>query len=238
MIVFNIVDILLILIIIFSYYFTFNVDSKRVIFIPKGSTSYIITYLDKNGYSLNSLDYMLITKLGYPQSGWIDLKDTTMSKYDFLYKLTKSKAALVNITLIPGETYYYFLQNLAKKLKIPVKDVFDTYAKHAYKKDGNILSQTYSLPIGMNVNDLINYLFNYTDNKYKTYSKKIFGHYNKKKWYKYITLASVIQKESASKQEMPKIASVIYNRLEINMPLQMDGALNYGKTHIKKLPKK
>lgn len=238
LIIFSIVDILLILIIIFSYYFTLKVDSKRVVFIPKGSTKYIITYLDKNDYSLNTLDYMLIKKLGYPQSGWIDLKDTSMTKYDFLYKLTKSKAALVNITLIPGETYYYFLQNLAKKLKIPTHEVFDTYARLAYKKDGNILPQTYSLPIGMNVNDLIKYLFDYTNNQYKKYSKKIFGHYNKEKWYKYITLASIIQKESASIQEMPKVASVIYNRLEKNMPLQMDGTLNYGKNSHKRVTPK
>jgi len=229
MLAFNTIDIFLILTIIFSYYFTLTVDSKRVLFIPKGSTNYIIAYLDKKNYSLNIMDKWLIKSFGYPQSGWIDLKDTKMTKYDFLYKLTKSKAALINITLIPGETYYFFLKELSNKLKIKEKLLFDTYNSLAYKQDGNIISQTYFLPIGMSANDTIKYLFEYTNNQYKKYSMKIYNNYNKENWYKYIRIASIIQKESASKKEMPKIASVIYNRLAENMKLRMDGTLNYAE---------
>lgn len=36
-----------------------------------------------------------------------------------------------------------------------------------------------------------------------------------------------MQKEAANVEEMPLIASVIFNRLKKGMPLQMDGALNY-----------
>lgn len=44
---------------------------------------------------------------------------------------------------------------------------------------------------------------------------------------KKIILASIVQKEAANIEEMPLIASVIFNRLKKGMPLQMDGALNY-----------
>ena len=43
-----------------------------------------------------------------------------------------------------------------------------------------------------------------------------------------LTIASVIQKESNSLDEMPLISSVIYIRLKKNMKLQMDATLNYG----------
>jgi UPF0755 protein len=97
---------------------TIEGNTKRVIYIPKGSTNYIVTYLDKNNYDMNSLDKITIKILGYPQSGWIDLRATNMSKIEFLYRLTTSKAALKSVTLIPGETYYFFLQDLAKTLNI------------------------------------------------------------------------------------------------------------------------
>jgi UPF0755 protein len=73
----------------------------------------------------------------------------------------------------------------------------------------------------------------------KKLSKKIFGTYNEKKWFHFVTIASIIQKESASIEEMPLVSSVIYNRLKKNMHLQMDGTLNYGKfSHIRITPKR
>jgi UPF0755 protein len=215
-----------------------QVESKRVIFIPKGSTSSIITYLNKNAYSVNGLDKLIVNAYGYPQSGWIDLKAKHMSKYDFLYKLTRSKAAVRTVTLIPGETYYFFLKSIVARLNVNEEELFEAYHRLKYKKDGNILSQTYSLPIGMKANDIIKYLFKYTDDQYQKYSKKIFGTYDQEQWYKYITIASIIQKESASKEEMTTVSSVIYNRLNKKMRLQMDGTLNYAQySHVRVTPK-
>ena len=203
-------------------------ESKRVIFIPKGSTNYIISYLNKNNFGLNFIDTIFIKFIGYPQNGWIDLQDTKMTKYDFLYKICTSKAALRNVTLIPGETYHFFLEEIAQKLQIDFEELLKVYHQNRYKLDGNILSQTYSLPIGMRPQEVIKYLFDYTEEEYIKYSNKIFGKYEKENWYKYIIIASIIQKESANKEEMPIVSSVIYNRLEKNMALQMDGTLNYG----------
>jgi UPF0755 protein len=237
-IVFNILEFFLIFIIIVLFYLTLNTNSKRVVFIPKGSTDNIITYLDKNNYDLNIIDRVIVKFMGYPQSGWIDLKDTNLKKYDFLYKLTHSKAALRNVILIPGETYYFFLKQISNKLNIPLKNLFISYSKYAYKLDGNILPQTYSLPIGMKSDDVVLHLINYTNKKYKDYSLKIFGTYNKKAWFKYLIIASIIQKEAASKEEMPIVSSVIYNRIKKGMKLQMDGTLNYGKYSHNKITSK
>lgn len=153
---------------------------------------------------------------------------------DFLYKLTTSKAALKTITLIPGETSYIFLKQLAKKFNLNEEKLKKVYNEYAYKADGNILADTYSLPIGMKEDYLILYLLSTTNKRYESLSKKIFGLYDKKKWYYYLSLASVIQKEAASKNEMPIVSSVVHNRLKKGMRLQMDGTLNYGKySHVK-----
>ena len=209
-------------------------NSTKVLFIPKGSTNDTVSYLNKTGYELNIIDKVMLRTIGFIQSGWISIDENRLTKMDFLYKLTTSKAALKNITLIPGETSYIFLKQLAKELNLSEDKLHNVYKKHAYKLDGNILADTYSLPYGMNEDHLIFYLLSQSSKKYEEFSKKIFGLYDKKKWYHYLSLASVIQKEAASIEEMPIVSSVIHNRLRRGMKLQMDGTLNYGKySHVR-----
>lgn len=49
-----------------------------------------------------------------------------------------------------------------------------------------------------------------------------------------VTIASLIQREAGSKNDMALIAGVIYNRLEKNIPLQIDATLQYVKGTEKK----
>ncbi len=209
-------------------------NSTKVLFIPKGSTNDTVSYLNNTGYELNIIDKIMLRSIGFIQSGWISIDENKLTKMDFLYKLTTSKAALKNITLIPGETSYIFLKQLSKDLNLSEEKLQKVYEKHAYKLDGNILADTYSLPYGMNEDHLVFYLLSQSNKKYEEFSKKIFGLYDKKKWYHYLSLASVIQKEAASVEEMPIVSSVIHNRLRRGMKLQMDGTLNYGKySHVR-----
>ena len=123
---------------------------------------------------------------------------------------------------------------VADKFNLSINRLRELYQEHAYKEDGNILAETYSLPYGMREEHLLFYLFSQTNKQYEEFSRKIFGYYDKKKWYFYLTIASIIQKEAASIDEMPIVSSVIYNRLRRGMALQMDGTLNYGKySHVK-----
>jgi len=46
--------------------------------------------------------------------------------------------------------------------------------------------------------------------------------------YQAVTLASIIQREAVVEDEMPMIASVFYNRLAIDMPLQADPTVQYA----------
>ncbi|HLL36893.1 endolytic transglycosylase MltG [Streptomyces sp. NPDC052773] len=46
--------------------------------------------------------------------------------------------------------------------------------------------------------------------------------------YQAVTIASIVQAEAATKEDMGKVARVIFNRLERGMPLQMDSTINYA----------
>jgi len=234
-----ILEIVLIIILSFMYYLNQPVRSHKVVFIPQGSINQIITQLHQNNYNVSKLDSILLRFIGSPQSGWIDMKSTYNTRGDFLYKLVTAKAALQNVTLIPGETTYIFLDDLALKLKLDRNKLESEFLSQSKIEEGAFVPNTYKLPLGITEKELIRILLYESDQQMQKLSIKLFGTYNEKKWFQIVALASVIEKESANAKEMPLVSSVIYNRIKKGMKLQMDGTLNYGKySHIKITPQR
>jgi len=234
-----IADIVLITVLSFMYYLNKPVVTPKVLYIPKGSINGIITQMQSKNYEVCKLDSLLLRLIGSPQSGWINIGETKSTKGDFLYKLTRAKAALQDITLIPGETTYIFLNQLSDSLELDRKKLQQEYDSQSRIKEGMFVPNTYKLPIGITEKEIIRLLLALSESKMKQFSMKIFGNYNETKWFHYVAVASVIQKESANIEEMPLVSSVIFNRIKKGMKLQMDGTLNYGKySHIKITPKR
>ncbi len=232
-------EIALIIILSFMYYLNQHIDTSKVLYIPQGSINKIITQLDEKNYNVSKLDSLLLRAIGSPQSGWINIGTTRSTRADFLYKLTTAKAALQNVTLIPGETTYMFLNQLSENFNLDRDKLQKEYDLQTPLLEGAFVPNTYRMPIGITEKELIRLLLNGSAKLMEELSMKIFGSYNEKKWFQYVAIASVIQKESANTREMPIISSVIYNRIRKGMKLQMDGTLNYGKySHIKITPKR
>lgn len=219
-------------------YLKTSVPNEKVLFIPKGSTKSIINYLNKKGYNLNIIDYYFIKQNGYPQAGWINLKEKNLSRRVFFQRLTHSRAMGINITLIPGETTHIVIEQLAKKYMLSVTKLHTFYDKFSPYKEGVIFADSYTFYKGISEEKLMKILIEKSLKKHKELSNKLLKKYNQKEWFeKYITIASIITKEAASTNEMKKISSVIYNRLKKGMKLQMDGTLNHGKfSHDKVTP--
>ncbi|PAF51309.1 endolytic transglycosylase MltG [Helicobacter sp. 13S00477-4] len=232
-------DTILLIIMSIFFYLSIPMYSSSVIYMPQGSIKSIISYLSKNNFDINGFDKYILRIMGKPQSGWIDIGHTQLTKGDFLYRLTKSKAALKDITLIPGETMYFFIQEASKIFNLKEKDLWNAYNRYTSFPDGVILPNTYKMPLGISANYFMQYLINQSMMKHKQLAIKVLGRFDEKQWFRYVTLASIVQKEAANKEEMPIIGAVIYNRIKIGMPLQMDGALNYGQySHLKVTPER
>ncbi len=187
---------------------------------------------------INTLDRYLVRFFGYPQKGWIDIGTTKLAKGDLLYRLTHAKAAMTEVTLIPGETRELFFQDIAQELHLDREKLDAAYSNYAPYPDGVIFPDTYYIPIGISEEHLVYYLVKKSLARHEELAKKFFGIYNTKKWFRYVTIASIIQKEAADAREMPLVSSVIYNRLKKKMPLQMDGTLNYGAFSHQKVTKR
>ena len=223
-----------ILIISLAFYTSQPIQTTKTLLVPSGSISHIITQLSQKGYALSPIDKYLLVFMGQPQSGWVELTATKLNRIDFLYQLSTAKAKMEEITLIPGETLEIFLNQVAHLLKLDINLLKNYYTTLSQYPEAGIYADTYYIPFGITEKHLIYFLLSRSQEKYKLISEKIYGTYNPKQWINILTIASIIQKEAANEKEMPLVASVIYNRLKKEMPLQMDGTLNYGKySHIK-----
>lgn len=217
--------------------------TSAVVVVPQGSISAIITQLGKNGWDITQFDRHILRLLGTPQSGVIDIgyavHNGVITKGDFLYALTSAKAAQESVTLIPGETLHFFIIDIGVQLDLNEDKLLESYLRYAPYEEGVILPNTYKIHANATEDSLMRSLIQQSLAIHEDLARKYLGRYEQDEWFRHIAMASIIQKEAANTQEMPIIAAVIYNRLKLNMPLQMDGSLNYGKySHSKVTPER
>lgn len=232
-------NILILLITAVVFYTSQSLHTEKTLYVPQGSITNIIAQLHKKGYEVSIIDRYILSLLGQPQSGWVDIGAIELNRIDFLYKLATAKAKMEEITLIPGETAVLFFEDIASTLELNASRLQHYYDQNADYPEAAIYAETYCVPYGINEEQLIAFLLKESTRQFGKISQKIYGTYDKKQWLRILTVASIIQKEAANAEEMPLVSSVIYNRLKKGMPLQMDGTLNYGKySHIKVTPER
>lgn len=232
-------NVMVILLVTSIFYLSIPIKTTQTVTLPKGSVTKIIEHLKKEGYPLNVIDKYLLVLLGQPKSGTLQIGEGYMNRIDFLRKLTNAKEAISVVTLIPGETRPIFLAQIAESQHLDIDKLQTAYDKFSSYKEAGIIPDTYHVSQNITEENLIKALVEQSEKRYEKLALEHLTTYDKKEWLILLTIASVIQKEAANNQEMPIVASVIYNRLKVGMPLQMDGTLNYGKySHVKVTPKR
>ena len=238
-IIYSIFTFIVLVFIVIVSYFIMPIKTKHNLNLPSSSNKEIISYLQKKGYSVNFLDTLFLKLATSPIKGRIYINKTNLPRYRFLLAVGAKENHYRQITIIPGETTYFVLQSISKKL-----DMNSTKLNNAYKQlkkydEGNFLANTYNIPIYFKEKNVIKFIIDNSFKEYKKISKTYFNEFNLEKFKRILTIASVIQKEAANREEMPLVASVIFNRLNKKMRLQMDGTLNYGiYSHSKITPKR
>ena len=98
-----------------------------------------------------------------------------------------------------------------------------------YKLQGFLFPATYDIFVGETAHDIVNRMLKAFDDRYTEEIQ------NKAKelgmsTYEIVTIASIIEREAKLKEERPTISGVIYNRLNIDMKLQMCPTVLYPLT--------
>ena len=238
-IIYSILIFIVLILIAIGIYFIIPIKTKHNLNLPSSSSREIISYLQKNGYSVNSLDTIFLKLATTPIKGRIYINKTNLPRYKFLLAIGARANHYTAITVIPGETTYFVLESMSQKLDMNITKLNSAYNQLKKYKEGNFLANTYNIPIYFKERDVIKFLINNSFKEYKKISNRYFNKFDLQEFKKTLTIASIIQKEAANREEMPLVASVIFNRLNKKMRLQMDGTLNYGiYSHSKITPKR
>ncbi len=122
-------------------------------------------------------------------------------------------------------------KRLAKDLKLNAKTLLREYRRLTRHLEGDILAGFYRVARKADERAIMAALFQKSDKKLKQFTQINCAQIepNELEFRILLILASIIQKETYHKSEMSLISSVIENRLNRGMKLQMDGTLNYGK---------
>lgn len=94
------------------------------------------------------------------------------------------------------------------------------------KFEGYLYPDTYSYAKGNNVTEIIKAALNNYKSKYDSKIKNIVSK-SGKSLNEIMTIASIIERETVMPKERPMVSSVIYNRLNKNMNLQMCSTIQY-----------
>jgi UPF0755 protein len=123
------------------------------------------------------------------------------------------------ITIPEGQRAQEVANTLSQK--IPTYD--GEWLKLLAENEGYLFPDTYLIPRNADINQIINIMRINFDKKFATLKNNANLSKNQ-----IVIIASMIEREAKYEEDRPLVASVILNRLNISMPLQIDATVQYA----------
>lgn len=223
-----------------------NSDTTVAVEIPKGaSTRDIAKILKDNGIIKNELSFRLSSRLNdadgtYNYGTFYFTKDMST---DQIIKtlLTVTQAEESGRLTIPEGYTVKQIAALVDQLGIVSSDEFINEVNNGefdydflegipdreYRLEGYLFPDTYFLSGNETARDIIVMML---DRFGQVYNESVSSYVSSSGYTldQLVTVASMVESEAKLDEERPTIAGVIYNRLEIDMPLQIDSTVQYA----------
>jgi len=219
--------------------------------IEKGMTGRAIAEkLEKEGVIKSStIFYLLLRFKGIDnlRAGYYRFS-TSDTPLKILDKLQRGEEEIFKITIPEGFTLQEILNRFAAleipkykrdllareinrqvaELKLPMDFSDSDLSKdQIYPAEGIIIPTTYNFPLSYSESEIAEELINYFVEKRLPQIKEAAAKMDYSA-YELLIIASLIEEEGKLKSENKTIASVIYNRLQAGMPLQLDATVQYA----------
>lgn len=215
-------------------------DEIVLVNIPRGTSfTQVVNLLDEKGFLRSRLYFRALAALwNAPQQIKAGEYDLTrgMSSPEILQKLLRGEAKTYNLVVPEGFTVRMIAARLASNGFVEEKEFLLLAGDPAFlsamkipaaSAEGFFFPDTYLIDRTMDARTIIKAMsdqfhLKVTGEMMEKARAKGLG---LKKW---VTLASIIEKETGRKEEMPLVSAVFHNRLRMRMPLQSDPTVIYG----------
>lgn len=206
-------------------------QTTKTFVIPQGqSTQRIAERLKEEGLIRSTLAFRLVVfqqdMQKSIQAGSFKLQPS-LSVSDLIKILSKGTDDLW-ITIPEGWRREEIAASLAKQGLINFND--QEFFTLTANLEGQLFPETYLVSKASTTQAIVNLLHNTFENKVLNSLGEDLDT-NQLNLEQILTLASLVQRESANDEEMPLVAGILFNRLKINMPLQVDASLQYIKAY-------
>jgi len=221
---------ILLLIIPLAYNFFPIQKGNSTFYLPYSTSQSLIDTLEQHGYNVSQVDNIILKSLAIPLEGWYHITEIPNKRWDFFEQLSQYKTKTIRVKIYAGENTQELTKRLANDLKLNQDKLLKAYHSQSKYIAGDILSGFYRVSGKADEESIINALFSLSNKKLKKFTQRYCDTKPNELEFKILLIiASIIQKETNNPKEMPLISSVIENRLEKGMRLQMDSTLNYGQ---------
>ena len=170
------------------------------------------------------------------QPGFYRLRQQMSAASALALLLDPSSRARSRVTLPEGVTVAVALQKIADSTEVPLKDLKKAVAKPAalglpsYAKgevEGFLFPATYDIEPGTTAVDALRMMVQRFQEVAAGLDLEGGAEKLGRSPYDVLITASLVEEETALPRDRPKVARVVYNRLNADMPLQFDSTVNY-----------
>ena len=222
-----------------------STEEVAVVIEPGSTASDIGVLLEEKGLIRSAKAfyyYSKFKKLGSSYQAGSYAISKSMSIEEIAERITSGEITTISFTIPEGLTEYDIAKKLAEIGLVDYDSFVDLLEDGGYRKEysflkkaqkgkhyleGYLFPNTYRIPTGADQEIILETMLDgyssvFTD-EYREKAKKLGMTENE-----IIVMASIIEREGYLDEDRPKIASVIYNRIAIDMPLQMDSTVSYA----------
>lgn len=166
--------------------------------------------------------------------------DKNMSLSDLIYVLQNGLVEANKITFPEG----YSIEDIANRLdengivgreefleavkNYPVPNYIKQDGNKRYNLEGYLFPDTYSFSVDITSNEVISTMINRFEQVITEVQSETGVTIPEEEYETYVNMAAMIEKEARVDEDRPLVSSVIYNRLEKGMPLQLDATILYS----------